>query len=880
MDRLLHDRPPPYAVSDDVPSTSLDPGNQTQERGVTDTVQTSDTALIQNGDSVPTAPDVPIQLQSPPQIKRIYPDVPVLETTTNLVVPPDPIYTKPRLIQIESTPKLVSQPPQLIPGYNPVAGPPLVPVPGTLEQTYGVEAPRSLGAGQTPAAISLPITVGPPVPLYAQERTRTCEQGVMTHEAIRGGSIRTPQIMAQEEQVREQQRPLMDLSPIGAPLEAMRQAGLGVLTLQTLSTNTSHTPMIHAGNISLQGFTIQQLNKWLGKNSTSRKTTVTEANTEREKQDEYLNLVRLGAEAAELVEGTMGVNRLESYSEAELRYLCPKITKEVGKIHQRLANLADRYNIDIGNTKHLKRSYRLDFDTKDFDHMRSAGMKTHLKELLQSAQIWGALEKWENRWAKKRDKGKRDSPGSIETATTPNVDSVKILPMRETAGGVLVHVPWSRGDILSFTNDYPRLREKPIEWVDWPTKEPARDKATGAPSEEVMKYYHKVIEFLKQKVSPKVTDWQKIDRTSQEVKESIHAYYERLLKAFKHYSGTETIEPKDMNHLVFRFVEGLRPEVGQMIKNHLICWQAKLIDEVLQYAKYCSDEIELKPKKLKEKVMVMQIRAAQAGIQGNGVQQMMHQQPQMNGGFQAQPRGRGFVNRSLDMNNVVVQNDGQVVKRMSPCHACGGMGHWKRDCSNMVHDGTVQQSMSVGAQQNPRGPRMRQQNPNLQNNLIQMPGVQPMQQMLLPRFQNVPMQSMQQQIPMVPRQQMQLPLAPMGQQQVTLPQQVTGQVTSQNNTVQQFPLRGENEMNEEWSDDSSDSEECRLAASLEVDQRGPYVEGKVMGYKVSFFVDTGATHSTVRSVEVPRLPLSGRTIRVVCRMRLKSSIPTGKGLTM
>ncbi|KAJ1110297.1 hypothetical protein NDU88_007650 [Pleurodeles waltl] len=73
-------------------------------------------------------------------------------------------------------------------------------------------------------------------------------------------------------------------------------------------------------------------------------------------------------------------------------------------------------------------------------------------------------------------------------------------------------------------------------------------------------------------------------------------------------------------------------------------------------------------------------------------------------------------------------------------------------------------------------------------------------------------------------------------------------------------------MNEEWSDDSSDSsdsEECRLAASLEVDQRGPYVEGKVMGHKVSFLVDTGATRSTVRSAEVPKLPLSGRTNRVV-----------------
>ncbi|KAJ1117791.1 hypothetical protein NDU88_005987 [Pleurodeles waltl] len=82
-----------------------------------------------------------------------------------------------------------------------------------------------------------------------------------------------------------------------------------------------------------------------------------------------------------------------------------------------------------------------------------------------------------------------------------------------------------------------------------------------------------------------------------------------------------------MNHLVFRFFEGLRPEVIQMIKNHLICWQVKPIDEVLQYAKYCSDEIELKQRKLKEKVMVMQIRAVQTGMQGNGIQQMIQQQP-------------------------------------------------------------------------------------------------------------------------------------------------------------------------------------------------------------------------------------------------------------
>ncbi|KAJ1115235.1 hypothetical protein NDU88_003461 [Pleurodeles waltl] len=66
LNQLLHDRPPPYAVDDNAPSTSVGPGNQTQEKEVTDTAQTSDTGLIQNGVSVSTAPDMQIQLQPPP----------------------------------------------------------------------------------------------------------------------------------------------------------------------------------------------------------------------------------------------------------------------------------------------------------------------------------------------------------------------------------------------------------------------------------------------------------------------------------------------------------------------------------------------------------------------------------------------------------------------------------------------------------------------------------------------------------------------------------------------------------------------------------------------------------------------------------------------
>ncbi|KAJ1216451.1 hypothetical protein NDU88_004053 [Pleurodeles waltl] len=183
---------------------------------------------------------------------------------------------------------------------------------------------------------------------------------------------------------------------------------------------------------------------------------------------------------------------------------------------------------------------------------------------------------------------------------------------------------------------------------------------------------------------------ERIDKTMQEAKESIHTYYERLLKAFKEYSGKEAIEPKDMLHFVVRFVEGLRPEVGQMIKSHLICWQAKPIDEVLQCAKYCSDEIELKQKKLKEKEMMMQIKAAQTGVQGALVQQI----PQQQGAVMFQPQARGRdrrinMNRGMDLSTVVVHNDVQGMKKMLPCHLCRNVGHWKRECPMMVQDGVT-----------------------------------------------------------------------------------------------------------------------------------------------------------------------------------------------
>ncbi|KAJ1119466.1 hypothetical protein NDU88_007651 [Pleurodeles waltl] len=311
----------------------------------------------------------------------------------------------------------------------------------------------------------------------------------------------------------------MDLSPLVALPDAVNgpsaSQSLKLLTLQTPGAVVQEVPMPNASNISLQGLTAQQLNEWLDSLNTPRNAS---------KDEEQINHVRLATEITKLGEETMGVNRLESYTEEELRHLCPRITREVGKIHQKSADLIDKHDIEIEKTKHLKRSYRLDFEAKDFEDSRNEGASI---ELLQSAKIWGALEKFEGRWENKKDKRKRDSQEGSE-GVQKEKDPVKILPMQEIPGGGFVHVPWHRNDILSFTNDFPKLREKQVEW----------------------------------------------------------------------------------------FMEGLRPEIGQMIRSHLICWQVKPIDEILQCAKYSSDEIELKQKKLKEKAMVMQIKAAQTGVQG------------------------------------------------------------------------------------------------------------------------------------------------------------------------------------------------------------------------------------------------------------------------
>ncbi|KAJ1144815.1 hypothetical protein NDU88_011109 [Pleurodeles waltl] len=223
-----------------------------------------------------------------------------------------------------------------------------------MNQSKGVALPQNASVGAAPDAILLPITVGLAVPLFAQKKTIAGEQDEMSQSLVRRGVSDHVQVISSMGQTFGGSRLLMDPCPLVALPDAVNGQSVGqslkLLTPQTPGALVQQVPMPNASNISLQGLTAQQLNEWLDSLNTHRNAS---------KGEEQINRVRLATEITELVEGTMGVNRLESYTEEELRYLCPRITREVSKKHQELADLADKHDIEIEKTKHLKQIYRV-----------------------------------------------------------------------------------------------------------------------------------------------------------------------------------------------------------------------------------------------------------------------------------------------------------------------------------------------------------------------------------------------------------------------------------------------------------------------------------------------------------------------------------------
>ncbi|KAJ1128752.1 hypothetical protein NDU88_007127 [Pleurodeles waltl] len=125
LNQLLNDRTPPYAIDDSRPSTSTGPAGSSQEKVTTNPIQVSPVSTpvpVQSSFSVSTAHSMQSQLQPPP-VQRLYPDVPILETTTNLMVPTEQAYGGPKLIQTDPTHPLQPQiQQQMIPNYTSTTG--------------------------------------------------------------------------------------------------------------------------------------------------------------------------------------------------------------------------------------------------------------------------------------------------------------------------------------------------------------------------------------------------------------------------------------------------------------------------------------------------------------------------------------------------------------------------------------------------------------------------------------------------------------------------------------------------------------------------------------------------------------------------------------
>ncbi|KAJ1188290.1 hypothetical protein NDU88_005052 [Pleurodeles waltl] len=185
--QLLRDRPPPYIIHESGPNTSADPTALTQVNETISLMQVNASLTqnaMQSGLNVPTTPVVQNQMH-PPQVQRICPDVPIMETTSNLMAPTEQIYPRPMLVQTESTPLLLSQvQPQVMPRFTPVTGT-QSDVTLMMNQNMRVTLPLSVSARTAPDDISLPITIGPAVALFAQKKP-VGEGGAMSQTIMRG----------------------------------------------------------------------------------------------------------------------------------------------------------------------------------------------------------------------------------------------------------------------------------------------------------------------------------------------------------------------------------------------------------------------------------------------------------------------------------------------------------------------------------------------------------------------------------------------------------------------------------------------------------------------------------------------------------------------
>ncbi|XP_042264217.1 uncharacterized protein LOC121895271 [Thunnus maccoyii] len=104
-------------------------------------------------------------------------------------------------------------------------------------------------------------------------------------------------------------------------------------------------------------------------------------------------------------------------------------------------------------------------------------------------------------------------------------------------------------------------------------------------------------------------DWAEIDAVVQEEKETVAQYAARLTEAFHGHSGLEPrigdeVNPRYESQLTSCLLRGLKPQIANWIKKHLVGWEGEQRRVILAHAKHAEKVLENVDKKHKKVVMV------------------------------------------------------------------------------------------------------------------------------------------------------------------------------------------------------------------------------------------------------------------------------------
>lgn len=98
-----------------------------------------------------------------------------------------------------------------------------------------------------------------------------------------------------------------------------------------------------------------------------------------------------------LILGTISSDRLKTYQDDELMFMCKSITWKAKNLHERIEETAAEMGVDIKRSKLLQKSNRVDFTEKDIENMNTSGRRTQIKELMVVLRKWGDVDRWKSK---------------------------------------------------------------------------------------------------------------------------------------------------------------------------------------------------------------------------------------------------------------------------------------------------------------------------------------------------------------------------------------------------------------------------------------------------------------------------------------------------